>query len=715
MNPSQLQRRAALVARSDAALERWPQRTGREFTREMSAVASGLEALAAEADAAGGNRLERCRTWRFAGLVAFDLGNGKELPEMRRAVDAFRKADALLEGIDNPLERTKLDYSFGHALFHLCDGKDIGLAREARDRYASALALARTHLPAGVADAQRALTNAERLIEMLQTVSHLDERIGNLREDLASQDRPPQPAGWPTELKDLFGQLQGVYQQDVQGGKVSPVRQQVLGPVLEGLAEMLEHRPDDLAGKVSQDMRMQELKARVVPLLDKTSQGRTLPPGSRAEAVWRRFAALKTSLAQDAARPHGGADTQSLGMELYQRCGHADTFLHQHGDDDAEVREYERDFLRQLALDVRIYSLRNHLTLAQPIWPSPPLPQDPSGVFYSGDDRVRRLLAGACERAGLTLLAARAAKDYAAARWDQCRTSHVAVLDFTGYEAPGPGRPVDPAAAGPAAAVSYELGIALTLGRPVVVVADEGQRLPFDVDVTPLRLQGDGHDEERIVDALDDALYGLQRGGGDSLAATRAYLERRFANDPDFLISQSVKLIDGPVERDAVKFRRFVEPVLGAAGDAAPQMIFPAWPGSYPGPLEPSLFHVTAFGPPWAGETMKIAAQSCAGASPRVKYIRGDQVLEPDIIRSIWDSLCQATHVLVDLTGLNANVALELGIAHALGRNVLLVTQDGSVKDHFPALAKRRLHRYSLAPGAASLGALLEPFLAQAR
>src|SRR6185295_7566811 len=120
MNSSQLGRRAALVARSDAALERCPERTGREFVREMTEVVGGLEALAEEADATGGDRLERCRTWRFAGNAAFDLGNGKELPEMRRAVDAFRKADALLKGFDEPIERLKLDYSLGHALFHLC-------------------------------------------------------------------------------------------------------------------------------------------------------------------------------------------------------------------------------------------------------------------------------------------------------------------------------------------------------------------------------------------------------------------------------------------------------------------------------------------------------------------------------------------------------------------------------------------------------------------
>jgi hypothetical protein len=109
---------------------------------------------------------------------------------------------------------------------------------------------------------------------------------------------------------------------------------------------------------------------------------------------------------------------------------------------------------------------------------------------------------------------------------------------------------------------------------------------------------------------------------------------------------------------------------------------------------------------------MKIAEQACNAAKPRVKYLRGDQVLESDIIRSIWDNLCQASHVLVDLTGLNANVALELGITHTLGRRTLIVTQDSAVEKYFPAIGKTRMHRYSLS-GEPGLNSLLDRFLAE--
>src|SRR5262249_35323445 len=154
----------------------------------------------------------------------------------------------------------------------------------------------------------------------------------------------------------------------------------------------------------------------------------------------------------------------------------------------------------------------------------------------------------------LTLLAAGVAKDHAVARWDQLRACAVAVFDYTGYRVPDYHRPIELAVTGPTAAVSYELGIALTLGRAIGVIAEAGQDLPFDVDIAPVRLQGDGRDEARVAEVLEGALYGSQRGGGESsLAATRAYLDQSFSGHADFIVSQSVRLLDDSTTRDAVK------------------------------------------------------------------------------------------------------------------------------------------------------------------
>lgn len=696
MRPDDLRRREALLARNDEILDRWPQRTGPEFVREMTAVAKGLEQLALEVDAAPDDRLERSRNWRFVGNAYFDLADAKDLTLLGLARDAYGRAEAPLAGIDDAIERMKLNYSYGHALFHLSDAKDLSLLYDARRRYLSALEIARTEMPGGVGFVKTSLANTDRAIALLTHAGNLSERISELQEQIDITDEKDEAASEPPpSWAGLFGQLLDTYRGEVAASKVTESRQQALDPVLSQLGDLHQERPADLAGMTTQRSRLTELMASMTHLLGHTSHG---APASRAEVVWERFSALKLSLSRDLMRPHLGSEEKTAGMEIFKRCGHADTYLRQpERDDEESVRAYEADVLRQLAGEVRAFSARNHLTLISPIWYPSPLPPNPNAVFFSGGEALRETLTAVCTARSLKLPARAAPKDFASSRWEQLWACQVALFDFTGYVAPDPERPVDLAATGPIAAVSYELGIALTLGRPVIVVASEGQDLPFDVDVEPVRVRGEGGDRARIADAIDDALYGLQRGGKESsLAATHAYLEHRYSGEQNLIVEQSLRLIDAAVARDPVAFRRYVEPVLGSAGSDSPQIVFPAWPGSYPRPGVRRCFHVTPFGPPWAGEVMSTVATACGAAEPPVEYVRGDQVLDADIIRSIWDHLCQASHVVVDLTGLNPNVALELGIAHTLGRNVLLVTQEDGGKGFLPSIRKLRAHRYSL-------------------
>ena len=47
------------------------------------------------------------------------------------------------------------------------------------------------------------------------------------------------------------------------------------------------------------------------------------------------------------------------------------------------------------------------------------------------------------------------------------------------------------------------------------------------------------------------------------------------------------------------------------------------------------------------------------------------------IIQDVWKSLCEARLVIADLSGLNPNVMYELGIAHTLGKETILIYQRG--------------------------------------
>ena len=162
MKPDQLRQRNAFVAQGEALLDRFPQRTGDEFVREMTVVANGLQAIAQAADRAdrsGSDALERARTWRHFGNACYDLGTGRQRPELERASGAFARADALHTNLNEPVEKLKVNYSWGRTLLLLCGGQDPQLAVQARDRFTTALALAPEHLPAAVPHLQTALTD----------------------------------------------------------------------------------------------------------------------------------------------------------------------------------------------------------------------------------------------------------------------------------------------------------------------------------------------------------------------------------------------------------------------------------------------------------------------------------------------------------------------------------------------------------------------------
>jgi len=55
---------------------------------------------------------------------------------------------------------------------------------------------------------------------------------------------------------------------------------------------------------------------------------------------------------------------------------------------------------------------------------------------------------------------------------------------------------------------------------------------------------------------------------------------------------------------------------------------------------------------------------------------RADEMMGRDVLQDIWHGIYSARLIVADLTGHNANVYYELGIAHTLGKKVILLTQD---------------------------------------
>ena len=58
------------------------------------------------------------------------------------------------------------------------------------------------------------------------------------------------------------------------------------------------------------------------------------------------------------------------------------------------------------------------------------------------------------------------------------------------------------------------------------------------------------------------------------------------------------------------------------------------------------------------------------------RAVRADDLYGRDIMEDIWMSLCSCRLVIAEITGRNPNVFYELGLAHSIGKPLILLTQN---------------------------------------
>lgn len=345
-----------------------------------------------------------------------------------------------------------------------------------------------------------------------------------------------------------------------------------------------------------------------------------------------------------------------------------------------EVDRLERNQVRPLVLRIRQFALRGHLTLAKPLYGWGPVQEDANQVCIAGTPEFCNIYAPPLKQRNLNAAVTPRAWEQAQAYWSQMRESGLCIFGI-------PARP--PLLR---ASVCYRLGWALACGKPVLVVKQAGRKLPFDIDVEPAVWDPkDPHTSAVLSAALDEAIYCFLRGTGlSSVRDTLHYAKTELDLQNDELDTVE-RWLDSKGVLDPIETYNFLNdlPQLKAAALA---LLFPPWPGFYPDPDKPRCFHVMPYLKSF--DSAREAVRSACSAVG-VTYIRDDETKEKRVItRSIWEEIGKASMVVVDVTGLNPNVALELGLADVLGRSVLLVAQD-EIKILFPEISKRPVKTYS--------------------
>jgi hypothetical protein len=166
--------RAALIARRDAVLKRWPTRSGDDFEAEMATIARDLDSLARALDNADSDPVQRLRTWCAAGEAYLLVGARYAV---QCATEAFRYAEAAAAKAEaDAREVLQLQHQFGLALLKLAGDRNEHLASEAATRLSAALSLARKHMPVGVASIKYELFRAEHTVTQLRGTRRTERR-----------------------------------------------------------------------------------------------------------------------------------------------------------------------------------------------------------------------------------------------------------------------------------------------------------------------------------------------------------------------------------------------------------------------------------------------------------------------------------------------------------------------------------------------------------
>ncbi len=124
-----------------------------------------------------------------------------------------------------------------------------------------------------------------------------------------------------------------------------------------------------------------------------------------------------------------------------------------------------------------------------------------------------------------------------------------------------------------------------------------------------------------------------------------------------------------------------------------------------PLPAEPrSCFVVMPYSQDWSSAVEKIILEACTSAG--LDFEIAKNMPGRFIPNDIWRGITRAGVLVADLSGANANVAYEVGLADVLGKQIILIGQDSEVPFDFQA---QRLIRYQNSlPGSLTLREELE-------
>jgi hypothetical protein len=110
-----------------------------------------------------------------------------------------------------------------------------------------------------------------------------------------------------------------------------------------------------------------------------------------------------------------------------------------------------------------------------------------------------------------------------------------------------------------------------------------------------------------------------------------------------------------------------------------------------------SMFLIMPYGEAWSDDVHDTVCQAATDSCWTVS--RGDRRFShQDLLLNIWAEVCRSEIVLADITSHTPNVLYEIGLAHAIGKPVVLLLQEGE-RIPFDLSVQRTIFYNPSAPG----------------
>ena len=698
--------RADLIARREAARDRLHAALARaqepgdpQLRGELESVLADLEQIHLDIDIdddAAGAELELGRLLSSMADVLFEIGPGSDAFMLQRALRLYDRATKLV-GSTEP-ERSTIGFKHANTLRVISRGEDRGLLTLARDGLGEALAGLRGSQPELAAAAQDALAQVEQQLSALSQVEarYAERRalVASLRATSEQQMKAARAGGAPMSSEAaILATTYARYQKEIEAERLAPEDRPVLDGIFDELFVLLATTDESVEGLQARVEKMGSQMVRMSELMSPRPTARSGPsPVSRRQVVERELEHARRFLFEQTLQRFPSKADRNRGNDLGDQVLDRRLQLGKAAGD-ADVMKLEREAVRLLCLDIREFSRRKHLTLARPEWSTRDVARRTNSVFFSGGPRALSLVEAAASRASSSSRRRRST-----ARIPPSRVGGSCARPMSRYSISRPTRSIArPSATSSASRVRSESRRWCSRNARILCLSTSRSIRSSRTRIWAWRSIW--------------ALYRpLSAESGDSVAAFVAMLKRAVREGTTTEGRYVLKQLDEDVNDPTRVADLFVQ--LRDAERLPLLALRPAWPTPPPS-QERRCFHVMPFGPSWAAEVSRSVAATCQAAG--VTYVRGDIASGARIVHLIWNEIGQATHVVVDITGSNLNVFLELGMAHTLGRPCLIVARadsDADIAKQLPAsLAKFRVMTYGAGRDISALDGCVRAFL----